>query len=175
MLIAVPAAVPRILNESAGGLILLDGDVSTVQCQSTPTRPASTITWKIRSSVLSDTNTIEVPEAGGLVSVISTLSLVAQQSFSDADIICQSKINDQSGAAPETTKLLKVWCKYVQSKHLAHLSQRFICKLIIYHWLWHQTFFFIFHYSITYQDDHVRQSGSTKFKFSHQKPHFYYN
>ena len=141
MLIAVPAAVPRILNESVGGLILLDGDPSTIQCQSTHTRPAAIITWKIRSSVLSDTNTREVPEAGGLVSVISTVSLVAQRSFNDADIICQSKINDQSGAAPETRKLLRVWCKYVQSKLLAHLSQRFICELIIYHWLWHQHFF----------------------------------
>ena len=132
MLIAVPAAVPSILNESTDVLTLLDGDSSTVQCQSTPTRPAATITWKIGNSVQSDTNTREVPEAGRLVSVISTVSLVAQQSFNDADIICQSKINDQRGAAPETRKVLKVWCKYIQSKTLAHQSPGFISEVMIY-------------------------------------------
>ena len=114
ILIAVTAAVPSILNESAGGLTLLDGDLSTIQCQSTPTRPAATISWKIGSSVLSDTDTREVTEAGGLVSTISTVSLVAQQVFNDANIICQSKINGQTGT-PETRKLLKVWCKYIHS------------------------------------------------------------
>ena len=114
ILIAVTAAVPAILNESAGGLTLLDGDLSTVQCQSTPTRPAATISWMIGNSVLSDTNTREVAEDGGLVSIISTVSLVVQQVFNDADIICQSKINGQTGT-PETRKLLKVWCKYIRS------------------------------------------------------------
>ena len=114
MLISVPAAVPLILNESSDGLTLLNGDPSTVQCQSTPTRPAPTISWKIGNSVLSDTITREVPEAGGLVSIISTVSLVAQQVFHNADIICQSKINGQNGT-PETRKLLKIWCKYIQS------------------------------------------------------------
>ena len=107
--------MPSILNESAGGLTLLDGDLSTIQCQSTPTRPAATISWMIGDSVLSDTDTREVTEDGGLVSIISTVSLVVQQSFHDADIICQSKINGQTGATPETRKLLKVWCKYIQS------------------------------------------------------------
>ena len=113
MLIAVTAAVPSILNESTDGLTLLDGVVSTVQCQSTHTRPAATIYWKIGSSILSNTNTKEVSEAGGLVSVISTVSLVAQQVFDNTDIICQSKINGQTGT-PETRKLLKVWCKYIK-------------------------------------------------------------
>ena len=114
MLIAVTAAVPSILNESTGGLTLLNGDVSTVQCQSTHTRPAATISWMIGNSVLSDTNTREVPEAGGLVSIISTVSLVAQKVFNDDDIICQSKIDGQT-ETPETRKLLKVWCKYIKS------------------------------------------------------------
>ena len=126
MLIAVTAAVPSILNESTDGLTLLDGVVSTVQCQSTHTRPAATISWKIGSTVLSDTNTRGVTEAGGLVSVISTVSLVAQREFHNTDIICQSKINGQTGT-PETRKLLRVWCKY-----LAHLSRRFIGKVLIY-------------------------------------------
>ena len=115
MLIAVTAAVPSILNESTDGLILLDGVPSTIQCQSTPTRPAATISWKIGSSVLSDTDTREVTEAGGLLSIISTVSFVVQQVFHNTDIICQSKINGQTGAAPETRKLLKVWCKYIKS------------------------------------------------------------
>ena len=115
MLISVPAAVPLILNESTDGLTLLDGDPSTIQCQSTPTRPAATIFWKIGNSVLTHTNTREVSEAGGLVSIISTVSLVAQKVFNNADIICQSKINGQIGT-PETRKLLKVLCKYIQFK-----------------------------------------------------------
>ena len=106
--------MPSILNESAGGLTLLDGDLSTIQCQSTPTRPAAIITWKIGNSVLSDTDTREVVEDGGLVSIISTVSLIAQQVFDNTDIICQSKINGQTGATPETRKLIKVWCKYAQ-------------------------------------------------------------
>ena len=114
ILISVPAAVPLILNESSDGLTLLDGDPSTVQCQSTPTRPAAMISWKIGNSVLSDTNTREVTEAGGLVSVISTVSLVAQQVFDNTDIICQSKSSGQTDT-PETRKLLKVWCKYIPS------------------------------------------------------------
>ena len=117
MLISVPAAVPLILNESTDGLTLLDGDPSTIQCQSTPTRPAATISWKIGNSVFSDTDTREVTEAGGLVSIISTLSLVVQQVFDNTEIICQSKINGQTGT-PETRKLLKVWCKYILSDFL---------------------------------------------------------
>ena len=117
MLISVPAEVPSILNESTDGLTLLDGDSSTILCQSTPTRPASTISWKVGNSFLLDTNTREVPEAGGLVSVISTVSLVAQLVFNNANIICQSKINGQIGT-PETRKLLKVLCKYIQSYFL---------------------------------------------------------
>ena len=150
MLISVPAAVPLILNESTDDLTLLDGDPSTIQCQSTPTRPAATISWKIGNSVLSNTNTREVPEAGGLVSVISTVSLVAQHSFHNTDIICQSKINGQTGT-PETRKLLRVWCKYVQTKASAHLCQRIISEEIIYQWLWHQTPNLLFHYSKAYQ------------------------
>ena len=117
MLIAVTAAVPSILNETTDGLTLFDGDSSTVQCQSTPTRPAATISWKIGNSVLSGTNTREVFEDGGLVSVISTVSLVVQQVFDNTDIICQSKINGQTGT-PETRKLLKVWCRYILSNFL---------------------------------------------------------
>ena len=106
--------MPSILNESAGGLTLLDGDLSTIQCQSTPTRPAAIITWKIGNSVLSDTDTREVAENGGLVSIISTVSFVARKVFHNTDIMCQSKINGQTGT-PETRKLLTVWCKYAQS------------------------------------------------------------
>ena len=112
MLIAVTAAVPSILNESTDGLTLLDGGPSTIQCQSTPTRPAAIITWKIGNSVLSNTNTRAVSEDRGLVSIISTVSLIAQQAFHNTNITCQSKISGQTGAAPETRKLLRVWCKY---------------------------------------------------------------
>ena len=148
MLIAVTAAVPSILNESTDGLILLDGDPSTIQCQSTPTRPAATISWKIGNSVFSDTDTREVTEAGGLVSIISTVSLVANQSFHNTDIICQSKINGQTGT-PETRKLLKVWCKYILSDFVCS-HERFIGEEIIYQWLWHQNPNLLFHYSKTY-------------------------
>ena len=154
MSISVPAEMPSILNESTDGLTLLDGDPSTIQCQSTHTRPAATISWKIGSSVLSDTDTREVSEAGGLVSVISTVSLVAQQIFHNTVIICQSKLSGQTGT-PETRKLLKVWCKYVQTKALAHLRQRLISEEIIYQWLWHQNPYLLFYYSKAYQHDHV--------------------
>ena len=151
MFIAVPAAVPLILNESTDGLTLLDGDLSTIQCQSTPTRPAATISWKIGNSDLSNTDTREVTEAVGLVSIISTVSLVAQKVFNNADIICQSKIDGQNGT-PETRKLLKVLCKYIQSKTLAHQSPGFISEVMIYQWLWHQNPYLLIHYSKTYQD-----------------------
>ena len=110
MFIIVVAVIPSFLNSSSNGFTLLDGDTYTIQCQSTPTRPAGIISWKIGNEPLTNTNTREVTEDGGLVSVISTLSLYAQTSHHDSEIICESKISGQSNT-PETRTTLIIWCK----------------------------------------------------------------
>ena len=110
--ITVVAEIPSFLNASTFDFTLLDGDPYTIQCQSTPTRPAAIITWKIRNNDITNTstNTREVTEDGGLMSVISTLSLYAQRSYHQSEIICDSKIIRQSNT-PETRKTLIIWCK----------------------------------------------------------------
>ena len=112
MFIIVVAAIPSFLNSSSNGFTLLDGDPYTIQCQSTPTRPAAVITWKIGNNDLTSTTTREVTEDGGLVSVISTLSLYAQTSYHNSEIICESKISRQT-KTPETRATLIIWCKYI--------------------------------------------------------------
>ena len=110
MFITVLAGNPSFLNSSTNGFTLLDGGNYAIQCQSTPTRPAAIITWKIRNHVLTNTNTREVTGNGGLVSFISTLSLYAEKSYHDLEIICESKITKQDNT-PETRTKLIIWCK----------------------------------------------------------------
>ena len=112
MFITVLAAIPSFLNSSTNGFILLNGDTYTIQCQSTPTRPAAVIAWKIMNVPLTTTKTREVTESRGLVSVISTLSLYAQRSYHESEIICESKITEQH-TIPETKASLIIWCKYL--------------------------------------------------------------
>ena len=46
------------------------------------------------------------------MSVISTLSLDAQKSYYNSEIICESKITEQH-TTPETKASLIIWCKYL--------------------------------------------------------------
>ena len=117
MFILVVAAIPSFLNSSTNGFTLLNGDNYTIQCQSTPTRPAAIVTWKIKNNDLTNTNTREVPGNGGLVSVISTLSLYAQTSYHESEIICESKISGQTDT-PETKTTVIIWCKYLAAFYL---------------------------------------------------------
>ena len=111
MFITVLAAIPSFLNSLTNGFTLLNGDTYSIQCQSTPTRPAAVITWKIGNVPLTTTETGEVIGSRGLVSVISTLSLYAQKSYHNSEIICESKVTEQH-YTPETKALLIIWCKY---------------------------------------------------------------
>ena len=107
----VMARTPTIQNGTTDSVILLEDDSYIIYCQSTDTRPASVMSWKLDSSVISDTTSTESTTAENLSNVISAISISPTRQHNGSQLICESHIPGQTPST-ETSKIMIVWCKY---------------------------------------------------------------
>ncbi|XP_060599969.1 hemicentin-2-like [Ruditapes philippinarum] len=105
--VTVHATTPTLTNKTTGSMILLENDPITMECITSATRPAATVTWWKGSSSLTNIQNTNISQ-GNLISVKSVVSFTPRKADDRKVIFCQSFVSGQDNR-PSAQQAIKVY------------------------------------------------------------------
>ncbi|XP_060559765.1 synaptogenesis protein syg-2-like [Ruditapes philippinarum] len=106
--VTVYAATPTLTNKTTGSMILLENDPITMECITSATRPAATVTWWKGSSSLTNINNTNINK-GNLISVKSVVSFTPRKVDNRKVISCQSVVSGQDNRPSAQQTITVYW------------------------------------------------------------------
>ncbi|XP_060599960.1 hemicentin-1-like [Ruditapes philippinarum] len=106
--VKVYATTPTLTNKTTGSMILLETDPITMECITSATRPAATVTWWKGSSSLTKIQNTNINQ-GNLISVKSVVSFTPGKADDRKVISCQSVVSGQDNRPSAQQTITVFW------------------------------------------------------------------